>query len=552
MDGIRSHGLPAAGADRGEVRQPARRRAERAAAELREPAVRPRADGAAGGAVPARSSRITGRRSARSRTCEAVQLDEVHAFFRRYYHPAQRVARAGRRHRSGRRRSRWSTRYFGEIDAGRARRPGARRRASLPGDVRIHVRGSRRAAAALPRVADAGDVRRRRRRSRSRRPTCSPTARRRASTAGWCSTSASPPTCRRRRTRARWPATRRSPRPRRPGTRSAELERVDPRGDRAARRRRPDRRRDRARPRAGRSAVRVPAADGRRLRRQVRSAERLQRVPRATRRTSTAISQRYQVGARTASLQAGGRRAISIRRAASRSASCRTAATALAAPDSAPAVVVVTGSTGGRSLAAAGARADARRSRFPPIEKSTLPNGLRVWTVHHTQVPLVAFTLLVRRGAVVRSRRARTASRRSPPTCSTRAAAIDRRSRCTRRSRGSARSSTPTSAPTRRSPSVTVLSRFADRALGLLADIVVRPALREEDFARVRQLRLHRLTQLRDMPGAVADRAFLKLLYGAHPVRPLADRHRSVARRRCTSTTCARFTRGRSGRRSRR
>src|SRR6185436_2450900 len=65
--------------------------------------------------------------------------------------------------------------------------------------------------------------------------------------------------------------------------------------------------------------------------------------------------------------------------------------------------------------------------------------------------------------------------------------------------------------------SVTVLSRFAQRALALLSDIVVRPALREHDFARVRQLRLHRLTQLRDMPGAVADRAFLKLLYGAHP-----------------------------------
>ena len=33
----------------------------------------------------------------------------------------------------------------------------------------------------------------------------------------------------------------------------------------------------------------------------------------------------------------------------------------------------------------------------------------------------------------------------------------------------------------------------------------------------MRQLRLHRLTQLRDMPGAVADRAFMRLLYGTHP-----------------------------------
>ena len=63
----------------------------------------------------------------------------------------------------------------------------------------------------------------------------------------------------------------------------------------------------------------------------------------------------------------------------------------------------------------------------------------------------------------------------------------------------------------------TVLSRFADRALGLLADVVARPALREPDVARVRQLRLHRLTQLRDVPSAIADRAFLSLIYGAHP-----------------------------------
>ncbi len=64
---------------------------------------------------------------------------------------------------------------------------------------------------------------------------------------------------------------------------------------------------------------------------------------------------------------------------------------------------------------------------------------------------------------------------------------------------------------------VTVLSRFLQPAVSLLADIVVRPTLREEDFARVRQLRLHRLTQLKDMPGAVADRAFMRLLYGQQP-----------------------------------
>ena len=36
---------------------------------------------------------------------------------------------------------------------------------------------------------------------------------------------------------------------------------------------------------------------------------------------------------------------------------------------------------------------------FPAIEKSRLPNGLDVWTVRHAQIPVVAFSLLVRRGA---------------------------------------------------------------------------------------------------------------------------------------------------------
>jgi zinc protease len=153
---------------------------------------------------------------------------------------------------------------------------------------------------------------------------------------------------------------------------------------------------------------------------------------------------------------------------------------------------------------------------FPAIEKSALPNGMHVWTVHHTQVPLVAFTLLVRRGAAS-----------DPPgqegLAAVTADMLDEGSgdrSAIEMHEGLARlgaqfdtdiGSDATVA------SVTVLSRFAQHALALLSDIVVRPAVREHDFARVRQLRLHRLTQMRDMPGAVADRAFLKLLYGAHP-----------------------------------
>ena len=153
---------------------------------------------------------------------------------------------------------------------------------------------------------------------------------------------------------------------------------------------------------------------------------------------------------------------------------------------------------------------------FPSIEKSTLPNGLGLWTVAHAQVPLVSLMMLVRCGAAA-----------DPPgkdgLAATTADMLDEGS-------GDRSAIEVHEALARIGAqfdtdigsdaivvSTTVLSRFTDRALALLSDVVVRPALRESDFSRVRQLRLHRLTQLRDMPGAVADRAFLKLLYGDHP-----------------------------------
>src|SRR5262249_38116776 len=64
--------------------------------------------------------------------------------------------------------------------------------------------------------------------------------------------------------------------------------------------------------------------------------------------------------------------------------------------------------------------------------------------------------------------------------------------------------------------------RFAPRGAQLLSDLVVRPSMRETDFTRVRQLRLDRLRQLKDLPPALAERAFMKLLYPSHPYGHLA------------------------------
>ena len=114
---------------------------------------------------------------------------------------------------------RWCARYFEPIDAGAlvepVRAPGvARRRAPHSS------RRSRRAAAALPRVVDAGDVRPTATRISIWRPTCWRTGRRRACTGGSSTRSGLRPTCPRRRTRARSPASCSSRRRRRPDTRS--------------------------------------------------------------------------------------------------------------------------------------------------------------------------------------------------------------------------------------------------------------------------------------------------------------------------------------------
>jgi zinc protease len=153
---------------------------------------------------------------------------------------------------------------------------------------------------------------------------------------------------------------------------------------------------------------------------------------------------------------------------------------------------------------------------FPAIEKSTLSNGLGVWTVHHPQVPIVSLMLLVRRGSAA-----------DPPGQEGLAAITadmldegsgERSAIEMHEALGRLGAHFDTDIGSDAVVfSTTALSRFTDRVLDLLADVVVRPALRESDFSRVRQLRLHRLTQLRDVPSAVADRAFLKLLYGVHP-----------------------------------
>ena len=153
---------------------------------------------------------------------------------------------------------------------------------------------------------------------------------------------------------------------------------------------------------------------------------------------------------------------------------------------------------------------------FPAIAQHRLSNGLQVRTVEHPGVPVVTFALLVEGGSAADASgqeglTALVADMLDEGTGNRDAIGVS-----------DAMARIGADYDVEVSPDVTVfalttLVRFADRGAALLSDLVVRPSLRDADVDRVRQLRLDRLRQLKDHAPAVAEREFLRLLYGGHP-----------------------------------
>jgi predicted Zn-dependent peptidase len=153
---------------------------------------------------------------------------------------------------------------------------------------------------------------------------------------------------------------------------------------------------------------------------------------------------------------------------------------------------------------------------FPEIRRITLANGLRVWTVEHHQVPLVAVLALVPAGAAAdppdRPGLAAIAGDMLDEGCGDRSA-LDVHEAL-------GRIGAQLDLDVGHDATVlglTTLERHLDRGLELVRDMLVRPRFEQREFDRVRDLRLNRLLQLKDMPPALADRAFTQLLYRNHP-----------------------------------
>jgi predicted Zn-dependent peptidase len=153
---------------------------------------------------------------------------------------------------------------------------------------------------------------------------------------------------------------------------------------------------------------------------------------------------------------------------------------------------------------------------FPVVSRRRLSTGMHVWTVEQREVPVLSFLLMLSSGAA-----SDPADR--PGLASLTADLLDEGSGTRSAleiedalSRLGAQLETEVGSDAT-VLSLLTLSRFKDAALDLLAEIVCRPRLAAADVDRVRDLRLTRLMQLRDLAPAVADRTLIRVLYPDHP-----------------------------------
>jgi predicted Zn-dependent peptidase len=65
---------------------------------------------------------------------------------------------------------------------------------------------------------------------------------------------------------------------------------------------------------------------------------------------------------------------------------------------------------------------------------------------------------------------------------------------------------------------IDVLSEFAGEAIALVADVLQRPTLPADEFARVRANAEREVAVARSQPGPQADMVFMRALYGDHPL----------------------------------
>ena len=154
--------------------------------------------------------------------------------------------------------------------------------------------------------------------------------------------------------------------------------------------------------------------------------------------------------------------------------------------------------------------------RFPSFHRVTLANGVRLWTAESRRSPVLSVLLVISSGSAAdppaqHGLAGLTADLLDEGTEDRSAVEIDE---ALSRIGGHLGTEVGSDATVL---GLTTLARHATDGLALLADVASRPRFDPAEFTRVRDLRLTRLLQMRQVPSAVADRAFIEGLYGSHP-----------------------------------
>jgi zinc protease len=173
--------------------------------------------------------------------------------------------------------------------------------------------------------------------------------------------------------------------------------------------------------------------------------------------------------------------------------------------------------------------ATAQEIKLPPIQRTTLDNGLKLIVIEHHELPVVAFHVVLNSGSAL-----------DPPP---KAGLADLTA-------GLLRKGTTTRSATQIAQEIDfvggglgagsgldatyatcqVLAKHFDVGLELLSDIVLNPTFKEDEIDRLRQQTLSGIKEKKSDPGSVAHEKFRKFVFGDHPYgQPAEGTEKSVA-----------------------
>ena len=153
---------------------------------------------------------------------------------------------------------------------------------------------------------------------------------------------------------------------------------------------------------------------------------------------------------------------------------------------------------------------------FPAIHRHALANGTRVWFIPHTGVPAVTASMLIDGGVAGDPPDRYGLASLVGALVTEGAGGRDSIAMADAVARIGAHLAVESAADVT-TITLTTLAEHFETGMGLLADVVRRPAFVPSDFDRARDLRRSRLIQASRVPSTIADRALLHAVFADHP-----------------------------------